>query len=69
MDEQMNGTFDTYGILDKLQFLQVERFAMYHDSNSDIWETEYSGVFYLSHLKSGLPIPFPSKMATCSYNN
>lgn len=42
---------------------------MYHDSNSDIWEIEYSEVFYLSHLKLGLPIPLPSKMATCSYNN
>lgn len=69
MDEQRNGTFDTYGVLDKLQFLQVERFAMYHDSNRDIWEIEYSGVFYLSHLKLGLPIPLPSKTETCSYNN
>lgn len=69
MDEQRNGTFDTYGVLDKLQFLQVERFAMYHDSNSDIWEIEYSGVFYLSHLKLELPIPLPSKTTTGNYNN
>ncbi|WJZ92845.1 hypothetical protein VitviT2T_011820 [Vitis vinifera] len=69
MDEQRNGTFDTYGVLDKLQFLQVERFAMYHDSNSDIWEIEYSGVFNLSHLKLELPIPLPSKTTTGNYNN
>lgn len=41
IDEQGNETFDTSGALDKLRkFLQVERLAMYHDSNSEPWKIE-----------------------------
>ncbi|KAG9136747.1 hypothetical protein Leryth_004514 [Lithospermum erythrorhizon] len=38
-DEQGNETFDTSGALDKLRkSLQLERLAMYHDSDSDPWK-------------------------------
>ncbi|CAH2036004.1 unnamed protein product [Thlaspi arvense] len=49
MDEEGNETFDTSGALDKLrkantsslsQSLQLERLALYHDSNSFPWEIE-----------------------------
>ncbi|GAV71650.1 DUF946 domain-containing protein/DUF1162 domain-containing protein/Chorein_N domain-containing protein [Cephalotus follicularis] len=41
MDEQGNETFDTSGALDKLRkSLQLERLAMYHDSNILPWKTE-----------------------------
>lgn len=67
MDEQRNETFDTSGILDKLQFLQVERFAMYHDSNSEPWKVEWSGVFCIFHLKLGLPTPPPPETASMKH--
>ncbi|GAB4828173.1 hypothetical protein Ancab_035090 [Ancistrocladus abbreviatus] len=39
MDDQGNETFDTSGALDKLRkFLQLERLAIYHDSNTPPWE-------------------------------
>ncbi|KAM7259519.1 hypothetical protein ACFE04_015260 [Oxalis oulophora] len=39
MDEQGNETFDTSGALDRLRkSLQLERLAMYHDSNSFPWK-------------------------------
>ncbi|KAK9670363.1 hypothetical protein RND81_13G196500 [Saponaria officinalis] len=38
MDEQGNETFDTSGALDKLRkSLQLERLAIYHDSNKPLW--------------------------------
>ncbi|KAK4730781.1 hypothetical protein R3W88_023769 [Solanum pinnatisectum] len=41
MDEQGNETFDTSGALDKLRKLvQLERLAMYHDSNSKPWKLD-----------------------------
>ncbi|XP_010524589.1 PREDICTED: uncharacterized protein LOC104802610 [Tarenaya hassleriana] len=41
MDEEGNETFDTSGALDKLRkSLQLERLALYHDSNSFPWEIE-----------------------------
>ncbi|XP_057959044.1 uncharacterized protein LOC131151699 [Malania oleifera] len=41
MDEQGNETFDTSGALDKLRkSLQLERLAMYHDSNSLPWKID-----------------------------
>ncbi|XP_018509312.2 uncharacterized protein LOC103833252 isoform X4 [Brassica rapa] len=41
MDEEGNETFDTSGALDKLRkSLQLERLALYHDSNSSPWEME-----------------------------
>ncbi|KAM2018735.1 hypothetical protein ACFX1T_021631 [Malus domestica] len=41
MDEQGNETFDTSGALDKLQkSLQLERLAMYHDSDSVPWKID-----------------------------
>ncbi|CAI9779714.1 unnamed protein product [Fraxinus pennsylvanica] len=41
MDEQGNETFDTSGALDKLRkSLQLERLAIYHDSNRDPWMLE-----------------------------
>ncbi|CAA0829437.1 calcium-dependent lipid-binding family protein, partial [Striga hermonthica] len=41
MDEQGNETFDTSGALDKLRkSLQLERLAMYHDSNRDPWKLD-----------------------------
>ncbi|TQD96908.1 hypothetical protein C1H46_017513, partial [Malus baccata] len=41
MDEQGNETFDTSGALDKLRkSLQLERLAMYHDSDSVPWKID-----------------------------
>ncbi|KAL0457540.1 UNVERIFIED_CONTAM: Vacuolar protein sorting-associated protein 13 [Sesamum latifolium] len=41
MDEQGNETFDTSGALDKLRkSLQLERLAMYHDSNRGPWQLD-----------------------------
>lgn len=41
MDEQGNETFDTSGAVDKLRkSVQLERLAMYHDSNSDTWKLD-----------------------------
>ncbi|CDY58704.1 BnaC08g46570D [Brassica napus] len=41
MDEEGNETFDTSGALDKLRkSLQLQRLALYHDSNSSPWEME-----------------------------
>ncbi|KAK7264764.1 hypothetical protein RJT34_32374 [Clitoria ternatea] len=41
MDEQGNETFDTSGALDKLRKLvQLERLAVYHDSNQLPWEID-----------------------------
>ncbi|KAL8152479.1 LOW QUALITY PROTEIN: hypothetical protein V2J09_010239 [Rumex salicifolius] len=41
MDEQGNETFDTSGALDKLRkSLQLERLAIYHDSNSLPWKID-----------------------------
>ncbi|KAK9136608.1 hypothetical protein Sjap_007202 [Stephania japonica] len=41
MDERGNETFDTSGALDKLRkSLQLERLALYHDSNSPPWKIE-----------------------------
>lgn len=41
MDEQGNETFDTSGALDKLRkSLQLERLAIYHDTNSLPWEMD-----------------------------
>ncbi|KAI7993232.1 putative vacuolar protein sorting-associated protein 13A [Camellia lanceoleosa] len=41
MDEQGNETFDTSGALDRLRkSLQVERLAMYHDSNCLPWKLD-----------------------------
>ncbi|KAL3812236.1 hypothetical protein ACJIZ3_013504 [Penstemon smallii] len=41
MDEQGNETFDTSGALDKLRkSLQLERLAMYHDSDRDPWKLD-----------------------------
>ncbi|KAG8370579.1 hypothetical protein BUALT_Bualt14G0131800 [Buddleja alternifolia] len=41
MDEQGNETFDTSGALDKLRkSLQLERLAMYHDSNRCPWKLD-----------------------------
>ncbi|OMO58555.1 Vacuolar protein sorting-associated protein 13 [Corchorus olitorius] len=41
MDEQGNETFDTSGALDKLRkSLQLERLAMYHDSDSLPWNVD-----------------------------
>ncbi|KAJ0228735.1 Vacuolar protein sorting-associated protein 13 [Hirschfeldia incana] len=41
MDEEGNETFDTSGALDKLRkSLQLERLALYHDTNSSPWEME-----------------------------
>ncbi|KAL8484750.1 hypothetical protein ACS0TY_027161 [Phlomoides rotata] len=41
MDEHGNETFDTSGALDKLRkSLQLERLAMYHDSNRDPWKLD-----------------------------
>ncbi|XP_057809782.1 uncharacterized protein LOC131024279 [Salvia miltiorrhiza] len=41
MDEHGNETFDTSGALDKLRkSLQLERLAVYHDTNRDPWKLE-----------------------------
>lgn len=41
VDEQGNETFDTSGALDKLRkSLQLERLAMYHDSNRPPWDMD-----------------------------
>ncbi|KAG2314342.1 hypothetical protein Bca52824_017464 [Brassica carinata] len=41
MDEEGNETFDTSGALDKLRkSLQLERLALYHDTNSSPWQME-----------------------------
>ncbi|XP_042516642.1 uncharacterized protein LOC122090931 isoform X2 [Macadamia integrifolia] len=41
MDEQGNETFDTSGALDKLRkSLQLERLAVYHDSNNSPWKID-----------------------------
>ncbi|KAH6757936.1 calcium-dependent lipid-binding family protein [Perilla frutescens var. hirtella] len=41
MDEHGNETFDTSGALDKLRkSLQLERLAVYHDSNRDPWRLD-----------------------------
>ncbi|CAH9120434.1 unnamed protein product [Cuscuta epithymum] len=41
MDEQGNETFDTSGALDKLRkLLQLERLAIYHDTNSEPWKLD-----------------------------
>ncbi|KAL5541456.1 hypothetical protein UlMin_009166 [Ulmus minor] len=41
MDEQGNETFDTSGALDRLRkSLQLERLALYHDSNSVPWKID-----------------------------
>ncbi|KAL5700718.1 hypothetical protein ACHQM5_026131 [Ranunculus cassubicifolius] len=41
MDEQGNETFDTSGALDKLRkSLQLERLAVYHDSDSPAWKID-----------------------------
>ncbi|XVF38939.1 hypothetical protein REPUB_Repub20aG0145800 [Reevesia pubescens] len=41
MDEQGNETFDTSGALDKLRkSLQLERLAMYHDSDNQPWKMD-----------------------------